>query len=353
MNERINDDDGPGAWVPEGKYVWDTWFAKDKTDKLHAFYLQADKEACRFDPERRHNIASVGHAFFDNGEWRQQGETPALAAEPDGWDNISIWTGSIIYDDLTDLFYMFYTSRNRREISINTPRGAFPPQQIGLASSPDLKNWSRLEKTRQGPVIQNPSPQFGLDGVNWRDPYVLKVDSNYHCLISARRSSSNSIADDAGGTIVLLSSNQLLEWNSPTVRIIAGSDDFYQMEVPQLFCKISKERKRYYLIFCAQAIDCSKKRRERVCQEDCQTGTYYICSDELAIEDTEIPMFSGEAKMLRRNLYAGKIVEYCGKTVLFGFDYQGGEASFKGGIAGPWMVSFSNDGTIEVSEESA
>jgi len=335
------------SWAPPGKYLWDCWFANDKIGQLHAFYLQADKETCNFDPERRHNQASVGHAIRHDSTWIEVTDVkPALAAAVDGWDNISIWTGSIIFDPRSDHFYMFYTSRNCHEKLLFTPRGEFHPQQIGIAVSGDLTTWAREEKTKLGPVIKNPAPMLNLDGVNWRDPFVFKVNETYHCLLSARCSDADDSQAEAGGVVVILSSNNLLEWNSSNARLLTESADFYQMEVPQLFCETSQEKKRYYLIFCAQAADCSRKRREEMPDSECQTGTYYICSDEFAADSEEIPFFNSPARLLARDIYAGKIIEHEGKTLLSGFDYRGGETSFIGGIIEPVNVLFSEDGTL-------
>lgn len=336
------------VWAPKEKFLWDVWFTRDRAENLHVFYLQADKKDCGFDPARRHDLATVGHAELLGTTWTSVLNEPAFCASEDGWDNISIWTGSIIFDATADLFYMFYTSRNRFEKLLWTPRGEFPPQQIGIAVSEDLLKWTRLENTRKGPQVLNPAPALGLDGVNWRDPYVSSIDSTYHCLVSTRLSPGKDVSDDAGGTIALLSSQHLLEWKSAETKILADWGDFYQMEVPQIFCRNYENRKRYYLIFCAQAADCSQKRRIEQSPLNCQTGTYCITSHELPADSTEIPYFNGTARLLARDLYAGKLIEHEGETVLFGFDYQGEEASFKGGVSGPHKVFFSIEGDPQI-----
>lgn len=336
------------AWAPSEKYLWDVWFAKDRDANLHVFYLQADKIDCGFDPARRHDLSTVGHAILSGTTWTSITNEPVFCASKDGWDNISIWTGSIIFDATSDLFYMFYTSRNRSEEQLWTPRGDFSPQQIGIAVSEDLLKWTRLESTRKGPQVLNTDSTLDLDGVNWRDPYVIMMDNSYYCLVSTRLSPGIDVSHDAGGTIALLSSSYLLDWKSAETKLLADWRDFYQMEVPQLFCRTYGNRKRYYLIFCAQAADCSQKRRTDQPPQNCQTGTYCITSLELPASSTEIPYFNGTARLLAADLYAGKLIEHEGETMLFGFDYQGGEAFFKGGVSGPHRVIFSDDGDPQI-----
>ena len=96
------------AWLPDNKYAWDFWFA-EKDGELHLFYLQALKSHCNYKPEARHNLASVGHAVLTAWGWRDTTKTAFAPAEGAAWDNLSIWTGSIIQNPKDQRFYLFYT----------------------------------------------------------------------------------------------------------------------------------------------------------------------------------------------------------------------------------------------------
>lgn len=57
-------------WYPRNKYCWDFWFAW-QGQTLHVFYLQASQLACAYNPERRHSLASIGHAVLTNFGWKE------------------------------------------------------------------------------------------------------------------------------------------------------------------------------------------------------------------------------------------------------------------------------------------
>ena len=322
------------GWAPNGKYLWDTWFTHDRDGLLHAFFLQADKAACNFIPFNRHDMAEVGRATFISDEWKYADGEPCLAARAASWDNISIWTGSVIYDRQTDLFYMFYTSRDRNSDKKWTPRGEFVPQQIGVATSSDLTDWERIDAT-----LPNCSEAMGLDGVNWRDPYVIEYGGKYLLLLSAHANPRNGISEAAGGAIVLFESENLTDWSQAQQRELALSPEFYQLEVPQLYCHAEKEGIRFFLLFCAQAVDCTDDRKSNY-PEDCATGTYSFASKLYPHDYCELPSFEEPPKLLAPDIYAGKIIVINGAPCLIGFDYKGGETDFVGGISDAVPVTF-------------
>ena len=97
-------------WYPKDKFVWDSWFVLEG-EKLHAYYLQADRHACNHDPDARHNLASVGHAVKNGNGWYELGTSFAASHQ---WDDVAIWTGSVIHSPKLNQYLLFYTARNSR-----------------------------------------------------------------------------------------------------------------------------------------------------------------------------------------------------------------------------------------------
>lgn len=341
-------------WFPQNKYLWDFWFAR-KGGELHAFYLQACQAGCGFNPELRHSLSSIGHAVMTPLGWREL-ETVALAhSEGKTWDNLSIWTGCIVQDSSSGLYYLFYTSRRKEDKALWTPSEWQRPQQIGLAVSEDLINWKRTEMSTKAPIIPNPGRMIGLDGVAWRDPYLIRgEDGFWHAFICARLNpddrQNKDIGVDAGGVIAWLRTDDPEKWDCYQTSKWIVSDEFYQMEVPQLFWRRFNNGKRFYLIFCAQEKDCSRARRQRVSPDQCQTGTYYLMSELLPHDHNEIPKLNGSARLLADGWYAGRLLDPENEEfpAFFGFQWADQAGRFVGGISDPMRTRFDENGTIEI-----
>ena len=170
------------SFQPDGYYAWDLWFAHDG-EKQHIYYLQASKEACGHDLHKRHNLSGVGHAVLKDANFVEVSREPVFSASTadNAWDNLSIWTGSIIKDPDSNKYLMFYTARRREDEPIWTPSEYQRPQNIGLAFSEDLIHWKRHPLSIDKPVIANPGKdnEMGFDGVAWRDPYLIKIGDWY------------------------------------------------------------------------------------------------------------------------------------------------------------------------------
>lgn len=342
-------------WFPCNQYFWDFWFARRRQagrDELHVFYLQAGQRESQWNPDLRHDLASVGHAVMTCAGWREL--TPALSSsEGRAWDNRSIWTGCVIENPDDGLYYMFYTARRNEDATIWTPSEWQRPQQIGLAVSPDLIKWDRTETSHSVPVIPNPGRMVGLDGVAWRDPYVIRgEDGAWQAFICARVNPADAdhkhFGTDAGGTIVWLQSDNPETWNVAETRTLIASDEFYQMEVPQIFWRTEKKGKRFYLIFCAQEKDCSRARRAR--QRTCGTGTFYLSSELLPFDYAGIPQLNEPAQLLAPGWYSGKLLdpETVEQPLFFGFQWADEAGRFVGGLSDGLLVRFNHDGTMEL-----
>ncbi len=339
-------------WSPSDKYLWDFWFAW-KEEELHAFYLQAEKAACGYNAEARHHLASIGHAVLTPWGWREAGGGPALeAAAGRAWDDLSIWTGCVVQPAAGAPFHLFYTSRSREDAPRWTPSEWQRPQQVGLALSRDLRTW---ERAAAAPVLPNPGRMLGLDGVAWRDPYLLRAaDGAWDAFLCARLDPLNRenewAGPDAGGAIVRVRSASLTEWRVERTQRLVASDEFYQMEVPQVFWREFPDGKRFYLLFCAQEKDCSRARRAR--RRECATGTYYMVSELLPRDAAEIPQMAGPARLLAQGLYAGKLLrpETDARPVFFGFPWADAAGHFVGGISDPLHARFLDDGSLILDE---
>ncbi len=322
------------SWTPHDKFIWDAWYAWEG-ETLHAFYLQANRAECQHDPEARHNLASVGHAVKGSHGWSEIGTTFTKSTQ---WDDVAIWTGCVLR--AADQYWLFYTARNSREAPLATPSEHQRPQHIGLAISTDLHHWQRVPQSIEAPVIPNPGQRFGLDGVAWRDPYVVRFDDKFHVFICARLQQETEC-----GVIAYLTSPDLQHWPLEP-NFIQCPREFYQMEVPQVFWRHSGAGKRCYVIFCAQEKDCSAARRAK--NLACATGTYYLQSEELALEYEGIPAFTSSAQLLMPNIYAGKLLqpESDEAPILLGFVWADEAGNFVGGISDPVRVQFADDGSL-------
>ena len=90
-------------------WVWDSWTADDG-ERFHLFFLKAPRALG--DLTRRHTHASVGHATStDLTHWTLQPD--ALAASAGGWDDLAIWTGSIVRGD-DGVWRLFYSGLSKR-----------------------------------------------------------------------------------------------------------------------------------------------------------------------------------------------------------------------------------------------
>lgn len=349
----------PVPWFPQNKYFWDFWFAWDDREQLHVFYLQASQLECRFNPERRHDRASIGHGLLTRWGWQElTPDQPILKCSDHrgDWDDLSLWTGSIIRSPLDQRYYLFYTARRQADTLLHTPHEWQRSQNIGVAISTDLDHWERLNPINL--VIPNPGCTRLFDGVNWRDPYILynPADQTFYAFICAHTEGGR----DAGGMIAYVTSRDLVHWQ-PEPEILIKSDDFYQMEVPQVFWRECGDgTKRLYLLFCAQTQDCSQHWRQ---QQPPAVGTYYQVSAPVGLEDWPdygaIP-WQGAARLLSPGFYAGKLLWLPQKAVpamvlpaqtearFYGFQWCDEGDRFVGGLSDPMPVQFAPDGSLTI-----
>ncbi|MBW4421351.1 MAG: hypothetical protein KME13_19320 [Myxacorys californica WJT36-NPBG1] len=317
---------------------------------MHLFYLQASRLACAYNPDKRHNLASVGHAVLTDFGWQEVSlEQPAFERrDGDYWDNLSIWTGSII--EYESLYYLFYTARRREDAWITTPYERRRPQQIGAAVSDDLTTWRRTPTSLEKPTIPNPGVDSKFDGINWHDPYVIQdeIDGKFYAFICAHQHDS---ASDANGAIAYATSTDLEHWQEESYKILYTSSQFLLTEVPQVFWRKTNDQSawRLYLIFCP--------RWSSLFNQSIPLGmTYYVRSqpirDRAQVSYDAIPWESEPANVLAVNCHAGKLIrpESVTNPVFFGFQFSDEGGHFVGGVSDPDWATFADDGTISLSK---
>ncbi|MDO8563598.1 MAG: glycoside hydrolase family 68 protein [Nanoarchaeota archaeon] len=236
MNEKIREVNTKlELYSPKEKIMWDSWFIKER-NTYHSFYLQCTRTE---NPEERHdNHVSIGHAFSDDLiNWKET-ETALEPGEKGEWDDLALWTGSVIKKD--NRHYMFYTGRQNK-------KGENQIQKIGMAFSDDLINWTKFA---ENPVLKADLRYYdmnnNLNGLGkkpiWRDPYVFKDSrlGKYFMTISARVRGARR---EYNACIALAESEDLIEWKIHKPILSPGIYD--EMETSQMvYCE-----GHYYLFF--------------------------------------------------------------------------------------------------------
>lgn len=209
----------------EDEWVWDSWIA-DAGDLYHLFFLKAPRAL--EDPALRHAAARVGHATSEDlRDWTVHAD--ALLPEAGRWDDLAIWTGSVVRD-ADDRWRLFYTALS------STPGHGVRDQRIGMAVSDDLLAWDRVGDR---PLV-DPDPRWYRTlpedpgaSETWRDPFVFADPhgDGWHMLITARAPDAPRRRD---GVLGHARSRDLDEWE--LLPPLTAPGPFGQIEVPQIRC---------------------------------------------------------------------------------------------------------------------
>jgi beta-fructofuranosidase len=229
-------------------WIWDSWVADDG-ERFHLFFLKAPRSLG--DGGLRHARATIGHATStDLVEWRYLGD--ALLPDPGGWDDLAVWTGSVVRGE-DGLWRMFYTA-------INTRGHELRDQRIGVVESDDLHTWRRV---LDRPVVEvDPRWYKTLDedveaSETWRDPFVFRDPDGdgWHMLIAARGRDAGRNDD---GVLAQARSHDLVDWQVCPPVSETGTG-FGQLEVAQV--RVIGDRP--VLVFTCHPQEQSDARRNR------------------------------------------------------------------------------------------
>ncbi|MGB7449542.1 MAG: glycosyl hydrolase family 32 [Ornithinimicrobium sp.] len=204
-------------------WVWDSWSFTEPDGTHHLYFLKAPR-ALR-NPVLRHSHSVIGHAV--SHDWRSWTELPdaLLPSAGPGWDDLTVWTGSVIQGPRR--FHLFYTGTSREQgISV---------QRIGRADSSDLIHWERFGELPL--VTADPRWYEGVDGrtaweQTWRDPWVQAAPDGkgWHMFLTAR------VPGDGPGRGVVghAVSSDLDHWDVLPPRSEAGPFDHLEVVQPTL-----------------------------------------------------------------------------------------------------------------------
>ena len=304
-------------------WVWDSWYVDDG-HRYHAFYLKASRAL--LDPNRRHRRASVGHSISpDLVTWTEVTDALVPADQP-AFDDLAIWTGSIVRSGGEWRFY--YTGISRADDGL--------VQRIGLATSPELLTWQRYNRN---PIVTADHRWYGSrsEGSSndeaWRDPWVFQISDGWHMLITAR---SNTGPVETRGVVAHARSDDGIEW-TVTEPLAQPGHNFSQLEVNQ----VVEIDGRWVLIFC-----CGHRELSLDWQSRGEEGGIFAinASGPLGPFDT-----SAAYRLTGADLYAGRLVHMRnGEWVLLAFADRDRTGAFGGVICDPHPVGWNADGRLAI-----
>ena len=206
-------DPSPAPYEPW--YINDHCFIQDEQNNWHLFGIT------HAEPRNPLNEKFFAHATSSNlhaSQWNKQPDV--LHADYENWKETHVWAPHIIKHD--NLYWMFYCGGG----DDNTQ------YRIHLATSPDLKTWTRHAAN---PLLQ--------DGFDARDPMVLRVEGRWIMYYTGNRPAAK------GNHVVLaVESSDLVHWSEPKVVLTNPEIGTYggPTESPFVF----KRKGKYYLSVC-------------------------------------------------------------------------------------------------------
>jgi beta-fructofuranosidase len=305
-------------------WIWDSWIADDG-ERYHLFFLKAPRSL--LDAGQRHTAATIGHAIStDLTTWEYVGD--ALRPSAGGWDDLALWTGSVVRAD-DGVWRMFYTA-------ISTRGHGIRDQRVGMAESADLMTWRR---SGDGPVLEIDPRWYRCLATDprasetWRDPFVFRDPGGdgWHMLITARDLTAPRLSE---GVLAHARSHDLRTWELGPP--IARPGGFGELEVPHVHCIHGQP----VLTFTCHPVEQSEETRRRF-GEFC---TWYVLGDSLTgpWDLTQALPFEDEPK-----LFAAPLVEdRDGRWVFLGFLNQEREGIHSFEIVDPIPVEL-RDGRLQ------
>ncbi len=211
------------SFKPGDVFVWDfTPIVRDGV-LIGFLYLNAPFETV--ENEQHHFHAQIGLAKTKDMREIEWVKHDVFKADKTLWDNGSIWSSDVIWHQ--NQWMLFYTSRD-----LNRDDGM--TQSIGLATSPDLMNWSRVDdfKLDADPEwYETKSNPKDLTIHAWRDPYLFFYDESLYMLLSAK-DKTKPIGENGCVAILKSLDDSLQSWEA--MPPLASPDSFSEMEEPEI-----------------------------------------------------------------------------------------------------------------------
>lgn len=164
-------------------YINDHCFIRAQDGKWHLFGIT------REEPAKPMEEITFAHATADTltqSPWQKLPPALTVAREAP-WREAHLWAPHVIFHN--NLYYMFYCAGG---INSNTN------YQICLATSPDLKTWTRSPKN---PLV--------VDGYDARDPYILRLSDRWVMYYTA-----TSQPQGGNHIVAYVTSQDLLTWTN-------------------------------------------------------------------------------------------------------------------------------------------
>ncbi len=117
-----------------------------------------------------------------------------------GEQDAALGTGCVVYDETQKLYYIYYTGERYK------PAADEDRQVVMRATSPDFKTWTKdqLFRLRGG--------DYGYSTLNFRDPYIWKMEDGYHMIVATKPMPAGSRAEDKDGCFAEFFSTDLQTW---------------------------------------------------------------------------------------------------------------------------------------------
>ena len=179
----------PSVGEKERWYINDHCFIQGQDGLWHMFGITHQEPAV---PEKEIYFAHATAKTLLQQPWDKQPFALAVATNAP-WCETHLWAPDVVFYD--GLYYMFYCAGG----------GDHMKYKINLATSPDLKTWTRSPKN---PMV--------VDGFDARDPFLMRAKDKwvmYYCATSKPERGNHVVA--------YMTSNDLLTW---TNRGIAFTD---------------------------------------------------------------------------------------------------------------------------------
>lgn len=160
-------------------YINDHCFVSDKNGTWHLFGITHEEPA---DPADEDNLAHAVASSLTQNPWQKQ--EFALSVDPNAGEE-HLWAPHII--EIDDTYYMYYCAGDKD-----------PSQyKIHLATSNDLYRW-----------VRHPENPMIVDGIDARDPYLLKIDDMWIMYYTA-----TSYPQGGNHIVACQKSKDLIRWS--------------------------------------------------------------------------------------------------------------------------------------------